>query len=150
MNEMSWPELAAAFTIAGVVTTILNLVLSRAYGMGMSKVASEQRIDKIISDRVGKVDEALLVLRNDVYTKHDSSIGNIGTAITHMKDLITGIQLDHAEHRAKATELYMRRDSYHLAMSELRKEMAEQFGRMDKRLDQLTDVVMDNGGRNSG
>lgn len=81
--------------------------------------------------------DQLADLRREVILKHDTSEGNVGTALQSMKDAQHRMELEAMQARAVAAETYMRRDSYYKAMGELKSDVNVAFEKIDKRLERM-------------
>jgi ActR/RegA family two-component response regulator len=112
----------------------------------------------VIYDRVfgnGKRSASLVTmqelsdLRREVFLKHDTSEGNIGTAVQAIKDTVHAMQLEAATFRAVSAETYMRRDSYYKAMGELKSDVNVAFEKIDKRLERMENTIAENQRANS-
>ncbi len=105
-------------------------VFDRVWGAGNRTAATEAAMKSY-------VDTELADLRKEVFLKHDTSEGNIGTAIQQMKDLLHAQELEALKFRAEAAEKYMRRDSYYTSMGELKTDIDKAFDKLDKRLERM-------------
>lgn len=105
-------------------------VYDRVWGVG-HRVASVNQSAKEYAD--GQIKE----LRKEVFLKHDTSEGNIGTAIQQMKDMLHKQELDALQARALAAETYMRRDSFYNAMGKLEDNIKDTLNSIDRRLQRI-------------
>lgn len=112
-------------------------VFDRVWGGG-SRSATAQ------SDMKKYVDLEVAQLRKDVFLKHDTSEGNIGTAIQSIKDLLHKQELEALTARAVAAETYMRRDSYYASMGDLKTDVNAQFDKLDTRLARMEHAIITN------
>ena len=96
------------------------------------------------SDMKQYVNTQVAELRKDVFLKHDTSEGNVGTALQAIKDTSHKMQLEAMEFRALSAETYMRRDSYYKAMGELKTDVNVAFEKIDKRLERMEDTMAEN------
>lgn len=79
----------------------------------------------------------LAELRREVFLRHDTSEGNVGTTIQSMKDSLHRLELEAMQARAVAAETYMRRDSYYKAIGELKSDINVALEKIDKRLERM-------------
>lgn len=118
----------AAFGISAAMFAFA--LFDRVWGSG-SRSANAQ------ADMKKYVDLEVAQLRKDVFLKHDTSEGNIGTAIQALKDMMHAQELAALTARATAAETYMRRDSYYASMSELKTDVNKAFEKLDTRLERM-------------
>ncbi|WP_439392552.1 hypothetical protein ACRQ5Q_24315 [Bradyrhizobium sp. PMVTL-01] len=118
----------AAFAISAAMFAFT--VFDRIYGAG-ARAATAEVAMKTYVDR--KID----ALRDAVFLKHDTSEGNIGTTIQHMKDLLHKQEIEALTFRAEAAEKYMRRDSYYASIGELKTDFVTALEKLDTRLGRM-------------
>lgn len=124
-----------ALCISGALFALA--IFDRVWGGGNRAATSR-------ADMKTYVDTEVAALRKDVFLKHDTSEGNVGTALQGLKDAQHKMELEAMEFRAKSAETYMRRDSYYKAMTELKADVNIAFDKIDKRLERMEDTMASN------
>lgn len=69
--------------------------------------------------------EGLTACRNEFLAKLEQQSTNIGNVVANISDRIHGVELKAMEARAIAAETYMRRDSYHKATDEFKRDVRD-------------------------
>lgn len=109
-------------------------LFDRIWGVGNRAATSQTDLKTYVNTEIS-------ALRRDVFLKHDTSEGNVGTALQALKDMAHKAELDAMEFRAVSAETYMRRDSYYKAMGELKSDVNAAFEKLDKRLERMEDAI---------
>ncbi|MDI1263868.1 MAG: hypothetical protein PS018_11485 [bacterium] len=125
----------AALCISGALFAFN--VFDRVWGGG-NRAATSQ------ADMKRYVDVEVAQLRKDVFLRHDTSEGNIGTAVQAIKDMMHKQELEALTARAVAAETYMRRDSYYASMGDLKTDVNAQFDKLDTRLARMEHAILTN------
>jgi len=101
-----------------------------------------------LSDRFAAVERDLKTeiakLRAEISEKQDRSENNVGDALRAMREHTHSIEKAALEFRAVAAETYMRRDSYHKASDELKREVGAGLDKIEKRLERM-EIKIQNG-----
>lgn len=96
--------------------------------------------------------ESLIAVRNELALKIENQSSNVGNVVANISDRIHGLELKAMEARALAAETYMRRDSYHKATDEfkrdvrdshagLKRDMESGFERLEGQLDAVSQSI---------
>ena len=70
-------------------------------------------------------DESATSVRNDLLARLELQTANIGNVTSNISDRIHGIEIKTMEFRAIAAETYMRRDAYHKATDEFKRDVRD-------------------------
>ncbi len=126
-------------TIAICISAAVFLlqVFDRIWGGGSRAATTQSTLKEYVNTEVAS-------LRKDVFLRHDTSEGNVGQALQHLKDTCHRMELEAMQFRAVSAETYMRRDSYYKAMGELKLDVKDAFEKIDKRLERMEDTMAAN------
>lgn len=123
----------------GVNTIVMLVTLLKLVWNGGSGLQTQfHTMDKTHSDAITR-------LSNDWSAKFDAHYNNMGTVITNVGNRIHDIELKAMETRALAAETYMRRDSYHKATDEFKRDVRDAHddlkAEMNARFEELKDQI---------
>ncbi len=92
--------------------------------------------------------EGIAVVRNDLIARIELQSANVGNVVANIGDRIHQLELKTMEFRAIAAETYMRRDAYHKATDEFKRDVKEAHDDLKlemhagfKRLEEQIDAV---------
>jgi hypothetical protein len=92
--------------------------------------------------------EGIAVVRNDLIGRIELQSANVGNVVANIGDRIHQLELKTMEFRAIAAETYMRRDAYHKATDEFKRDVKEAHDDLKlemhagfKRLEEQIDAV---------
>lgn len=114
----------AALCISGAVFALQ--LFDRIWLGGSRTAAAETAMKEYVDAEVAE-------LRKDVFLKHDTSEGNVGTALQSLKDLAHKAELEAMSFRAFCAENYLR----HGALNDLKTDVKDAFDKIDKRLERM-------------
>ncbi len=87
------------------------------------------------------VSEEVRATRNDMLIKLELQSTNIGNVTANISDRIHQLELKAMEFRAIAAETYMRRDSYHKATDDFKRDIKEAHDDLKQEMDARFDEV---------
>ncbi len=124
-------------TLGGLfVSTLVSLatVVKVLWGGGVSYQAQFGILEKAVGEEVKAT-------RNDLLVKLEIQSTNIGNVTANMSDRIHQLEIKAMEARAIAAETYMRRDSYHKATDDFKRDIKEAHDDLKQEMDARFDEV---------
>ncbi len=133
-------------------------------GMGLQCVGLAAVLIKLVWGGASAHYEGIAVVRNDLIARIELQSTNVGNVVANIGDRIHQLELKTMEFRAIAAETYMRRDAYHKATDEfkrdvrdahddLKAEMHAGFNRLEEQIGAVSASIEENrktDGRNRG
>ncbi len=118
-------------TLGGLfVSTMVSLatVVKVLWGSGASYQAQFNILENAVSEKV-------IAARNDMLVKLEIQSTNIGNVTANISDRIHQLEIKAMEARAVAAETYMRRDSYHKATDDFKRDIKEAHEDLKQEMD---------------
>lgn len=112
------PEWVFAVGLAVNTVALLVVLFKLVWGGGTALQVQFHELDKACNDQIAK-------LKHDWQTKFDLHTTNVGTVTMSMGDRFHRLEMLAMETRAIAAETYMRRDSYHKATDEFKRDVRD-------------------------
>ncbi len=119
-----------AINTLGLAVVVFKLV----WGSAAGHHAQFSILEKAVSEEVRAT-------RNDLLVKLELQSTNIGNVTANMSDRIHQLELKAMEFRAIAAETYMRRDSYHKATDDFKRDIREAHDDLKQEMDARFDEV---------
>lgn len=124
-------------------------------GMGLQCAGLAVVLIKLVWGGAASHFEGIAVVRNDLIARLELQSQNVGNVIANIGDRIHQIELKAADQRSLAAETYMRRDAYHKATDEfkrdvrdahddLKTEMQTAFSRLEEQIGAVSASIEEN------
>ncbi len=94
-------------------------------GMGLQCVGLAVVLIKLVWGGASAHYEGIAVVRNDLIARIELQSTNVGNVVANIGDRIHQLELKTMEFRAIAAETYMRRDAYHKATDEFKRDVRD-------------------------
>lgn len=130
-----------------IISTILSAgtMFKLIWGGAASHQSQFNALDKAC-------EQSVLAVRNEMLAKFEGQSVNIGNVVANIGNRIHDLELQAANARATAAETYMRRDSYHKATDEfkrdvrdahadLKQDMDAGFDKIERQLDAMSQAI---------
>ncbi len=124
-------------------------------GMGLQCAGLAVVLIKLVWGGAASHYEGIAVVRNDLIARIELQSVNVGNVVANIGDRIHQLELKTMEFRAVAAETYMRRDAYHKATDEfkrdvrdahddLKTEMQTAFSRLEEQIGAVSASIEEN------
>ncbi len=94
-------------------------------GMGLQCAGLAVVLIKLVWGGAASHFEGIAVVRNDLIARIELQSSNIGNVVSNIGDRIHQLEIKSMEFRAIAAETYMRRDAYHKATDEFKRDVRD-------------------------
>ncbi len=94
-------------------------------GMGLQCAGLAVVLIKLVWGGASAHYEGIAVVRNDLIARIELQSTNVGNVVANIGDRIHQLELKTMEFRAIAAETYMRRDAYHKATDEFKRDVRD-------------------------